>query len=84
MTSKWGLVADHIPLRFVVAASIAYLLTCIQGPFQATRAVNWYLHFSNWVVGHAHLALLAHPPDPELRPTKEPEDALPQESRSDA
>jgi len=34
-------------------------LTCMQGPFQATRSVNWYLHFSNWVVGHAHLALLA-------------------------
>ncbi len=59
MRRKWYLAADHIPLRFVIAAGIAYLLTCIQGPFQATRAINWYLHFSNWVVGHAHLALLA-------------------------
>ncbi|MBX9723808.1 MAG: cbb3-type cytochrome c oxidase subunit I, partial [Candidatus Obscuribacterales bacterium] len=24
----------------------------------ATRWVNWYLHFTQWVVGHAHLALL--------------------------
>lgn len=59
MKGKWGLTADHIPLRFAVAAGFAYLLTCIQGPFQATRAINWYIHFSNWVVGHAHMALLA-------------------------
>ncbi|MEB3286423.1 MAG: cbb3-type cytochrome c oxidase subunit I [Vampirovibrionales bacterium] len=59
MKGKWHLAADHIGMRFAVAGGIAYLLTCIQGPFQATRAINWYLHFSNWVVGHAHLALLA-------------------------
>jgi cbb3-type cytochrome oxidase subunit 1 len=59
MKNKWHLGADHLPLRFALAAGISYLLTCIQGPFQATRWVNWYLHFSNWVVGHAHLALLA-------------------------
>lgn len=59
LKGKWHLAADHIPMRFAIAAGIAYLLTCIQGPFQATRAVNWYVHFSNWVVGHAHLALLA-------------------------
>ncbi|MBY0450631.1 MAG: cbb3-type cytochrome c oxidase subunit I [Cyanobacteria bacterium] len=59
MKGKWSLAADHIPLRFALAAGVAYLLTCIQGPFQATRFINWYLHFSNWVVGHAHMALLA-------------------------
>jgi cbb3-type cytochrome c oxidase subunit I len=59
LKGKWQLAVDHIPMRFAVAAGLAYLLTCIQGPFQATRGINWYLHFSNWVVGHAHLALLA-------------------------
>lgn len=59
MKGKWHTAAEHVPLRFALAGGIAYLLTCIQGPFQATRSVNWYLHFSNWVVGHAHLALLA-------------------------
>lgn len=59
LKGKWSVAADHVPFRFAIAAGIAYLLTCIQGPFQATRAVNWYIHFSNWVVGHAHLALLA-------------------------
>jgi len=59
MKGKWGLASEHLPLRFLVAGGFGYLLTCIQGPFQATRGINWYLHFSNWVVGHAHLALLA-------------------------
>lgn len=59
MKGKWGLAADHVGLRFAIAAGFAYLFTCIQGPFQATRGINWYLHFSNWVVGHAHMALLA-------------------------
>lgn len=58
MKGKWHLIVDHIGMRFCAASGLAYLLTCLQGPFQATRAVNWYLHFSNWVVGHAHLALL--------------------------
>ncbi|MBX2860500.1 MAG: cbb3-type cytochrome c oxidase subunit I [Vampirovibrio sp.] len=59
MKGKWSLAADHVPLRFVMASGLGYLLTCIQGPFQATRGINWYIHFSNWVVGHAHMALLA-------------------------
>ncbi|MGE0199834.1 MAG: cbb3-type cytochrome c oxidase subunit I [Candidatus Melainabacteria bacterium] len=59
MKGKWHLAADHIPMRFSIAAGFAYLLTCIQGPFQATRGINWYIHFTNWVVGHAHMALLA-------------------------
>lgn len=59
MKGKWHTAMEHVPLRFAIAGGIAYLLTCIQGPFQATRFINWYLHFSNWVVGHAHLALLA-------------------------
>ncbi|MEB3246148.1 MAG: cbb3-type cytochrome c oxidase subunit I [Vampirovibrionales bacterium] len=59
LKGKWGLAAEHVPMRFAIAAGFGYLLTCIQGPFQATRSINWYIHFSHWVVGHAHLALLA-------------------------
>jgi cbb3-type cytochrome oxidase subunit 1 len=58
MKGKWGMVVTDIPLRFAVTSSLFYLVTCVQGPFQATRWINWYLHFTQWVVGHAHLALL--------------------------
>jgi cytochrome c oxidase cbb3-type subunit I len=58
MKGKWGMAVSDMPLRFAVTSAVFYLLTCTQGPFQATRWVNWYLHFTQWVVGHAHLALL--------------------------
>lgn len=58
MKGKWQQVVTDLPLRFAVTSCMFYLVTCVQGPFQATRWVNWYLHFTQWVVGHAHLALL--------------------------
>jgi cytochrome c oxidase cbb3-type subunit I len=58
MKGKWGMVATDLPLRFAITSAGFYLITCVQGPFQATRWINWYLHFGQWVVAHAHLALL--------------------------
>jgi cbb3-type cytochrome oxidase subunit 1 len=58
MKGKWNMTASNIPLRFFITGMWFYLLTCFTGPFQATRWINWYLHFTNWVVGHAHFALL--------------------------
>lgn len=58
MKGKWGMAVADMPLRFTITSGIFYLITCVQGPFQATRWINWYLHFTQWVVGHAHLALL--------------------------
>ena len=58
MDGEWNRVAGYTPLKFLTLAMICYLITCLQGPLQATRAINAYLHFSQWVVGHAHMALL--------------------------
>jgi cbb3-type cytochrome c oxidase subunit I len=58
MRGKWHMAVTDMPTRFAVTSCMFYLVTCVQGPFQATRWVNWYLHFTQWVVGHAHLALL--------------------------
>jgi len=30
----------------------------MQGGFQQTRSINWYIHGTGWMVAHAHLALL--------------------------
>ncbi len=54
---NWRRVFDSFPLRFSVFGTVYYLLTCIQGTFQATHAVNWFIHFTEWVQAHAHLAL---------------------------
>jgi cbb3-type cytochrome c oxidase subunit I len=58
MKGSWWMLSTNMPLRFVMTGSLFYLFTCLQGPFQATRGVNWYIHFTQWVVGHAHAALL--------------------------
>lgn len=58
MKGRWQMAVTDLPLRFALTSTIFYYITCIQGPFQATRWINWYIHFSQWVVGHAHLALL--------------------------
>lgn len=57
MAGKWGAWSHNLPLRFLIVGNLLYLLTAMQGSFQAIRSVNWYLHFTQWVVGHAHLAL---------------------------
>jgi cbb3-type cytochrome oxidase subunit 1 len=45
-------------LRFVAMGTIFYLVVSIQGSVQAQMAVNQAVHFSDWVIGHSHLAML--------------------------
>ncbi len=47
-----------VPGRFVFAGSVWYLIACVQGPLQSLPSVQYYVHFNNWVVGHAHIAVL--------------------------
>nr|BAL58755.1 cb-type cytochrome c oxidase subunit I [Candidatus Acetothermum autotrophicum] len=54
---NWRRIFDSFSLRFAIFGSVYYLFTCIQGPFQTTHAVNWFVHFTEWVQAHAHLAL---------------------------
>jgi cbb3-type cytochrome oxidase subunit 1 len=44
--------------RFVVAGSIWYLIVCTQGPIQSLPSVQKITHFTNWVIGHSHIAVL--------------------------
>ncbi len=44
--------------RFVVAGTIWYLFVCVQGPLQSLPSVQEITHFTNWTVGHAHIAVL--------------------------
>ncbi|MHB1325207.1 MAG: cbb3-type cytochrome c oxidase subunit I [Thermoleophilia bacterium] len=49
---------ENIPLRFVMTGFVLYILTSFQGSFQALRGTNSYVHFSQYTVGHAHLAFV--------------------------
>jgi cbb3-type cytochrome oxidase subunit 1 len=53
-----GAFPRDLPLRFVGTSTVLYLVVSIQGSLQAQMAVNKSIHFSDWVVGHSHLAML--------------------------
>ncbi len=44
--------------RFVLAGTMWYLLVCLQGPLQSLPSVQAVTHFTNWVIGHSHIAVL--------------------------
>lgn len=52
-----SLVRD-IPLRFVWTSVVLYLVVSIQGSVQAVMAFNSFIHFTDWVIGHSHLAMI--------------------------
>ena len=51
-------VGANVPLRFVWFGVVAYLLVSLQGSIQALMPVNRFIHFSDWVIGHSHLAMI--------------------------
>ena len=53
-----GLFPRDAGLKFVVMSTIMYLVVSIQGSLQAQMAINQAVHFSDWVIGHSHLAML--------------------------
>src|SRR4029079_1506008 len=53
-----GLIPRDLGLRFVATGTVFYLIVSIQGSLQAQMAINQSVHFSDWVVGHSHLAML--------------------------
>lgn len=53
-----GAFPKDIGLRFVVMSTIFYLIVSIQGSLQAFMSVNQVVHFTDWVIGHSHLAML--------------------------
>lgn len=53
-----GWFARDVPLRFVSTATVFYLIVSIQGSLQAQMSINRAVHFSDWVIGHSHLAML--------------------------
>ena len=46
------------PLLFVWTGVVIYLVVSLQGSLQAMMPVNRFVHFTDWVIGHSHLAML--------------------------
>ena len=59
MRGRWGRAAEDVALRFLVTGALFWAFTCVQGVAQSFRTFSMYVHFTNWVIGHSHLAFVA-------------------------
>lgn len=53
-----GNLLTDIPLRFIWTSVVLYLIVSLQGSVQAVMSFNRFVHFSDWVIGHSHLAMI--------------------------
>ncbi len=58
LRGRSGIAATDTPLRYVWAGTVAYLVVSLQGSAQAIMPVNRLVHFTDWVIGHSHLAMI--------------------------
>ena len=58
MKGNWDKFFTNLPMRFTMTAFFFYFLVNIQGAAEALQPFNKLTHFTNFVVAHAHLALL--------------------------
>ncbi len=47
----------NLPIRWMYTGMVLYFLTCLQCAFQATLTFQALIHFTDWVVGHAHMVM---------------------------
>jgi cytochrome c oxidase cbb3-type subunit 1 len=47
----------NIPIRWFYTGMIFYMITCFQCALQVTLTFQKLIHFTDWVVGHAHLVM---------------------------
>lgn len=56
----WGngrAVVTNLPIRWFYTGMILYFITCFQCALQVTLTFQQLIHFTDWVVGHAHLVM---------------------------
>ncbi|MEZ5307092.1 MAG: cbb3-type cytochrome c oxidase subunit I [Pyrinomonadaceae bacterium] len=58
MKGQWHQLRENVSLKFLMSGVVFYLLTCFQGPMHSLRAVNAIVSKTDWIPGHAHMAVL--------------------------
>jgi len=58
MKGQWHQMKENVPLKFLMSGVMFYLLTCFQGPMHSLRTVNAIVSKTDWIPGHAHMAVL--------------------------
>ena len=59
--TMWGradALRSLMPIRWFYTGMIGYFITCLQCSFHTTLTMQEYIHFTDWVPGHAHLVML--------------------------
>jgi len=57
LRGKFGSLRTNMPIRWFYAGAIMYFITCFQCAFQVTWMFQKVIHFTDWVVGHAHMIM---------------------------
>jgi cytochrome c oxidase cbb3-type subunit 1 len=47
----------NLPIRWFYTGMVFYFITCLQCALQVTMTFQALIHFTDWVVGHAHLVM---------------------------
>lgn len=50
-------IVTNLPIRWFYTGMVFYAITCFQCALQTTMTFQALIHFSDWVVGHAHLVM---------------------------
>ena len=50
-------VVTNLPIRWFYTGMLFYFITCFQCALQVTLTFQKLIHFTDWVVGHAHLVM---------------------------
>jgi len=54
----FGLIPKNIALRFASMGVVFYLVVSLQGSMQADMSFSSLVHFTDFIIGHSHLAML--------------------------
>ncbi len=57
LRGNWSALRTNMAIRWFYAGAIMYFITCFQCAFQVTWTFQKIIHFTDWVVGHAHLIM---------------------------
>ena len=57
LRGKGDMLRTSLPIRWFYTGMTMYFITCLQCAFQTTLTFQRLIHFTDWVVAHAHLVM---------------------------
>jgi cytochrome c oxidase cbb3-type subunit 1 len=57
LRSSGDMLRKSLPIRWFYTGMVMYFITCFQCAFQTTLTFQKLIHFTDWVVAHAHLVM---------------------------